>query len=373
MRYESSDILPRTSLSGVERITICLLLFTLMSGCLNSTQAIRNDAITSRQYSTVILVQPKDDPRNVMPQVVEGFRQLGFNVKVAASNQALSGRQGTGFFLTSDGFILTNAHVVGDEESVKLWSGSVEGSADLVAKDETRDLALLKLQSHSVADFSPTPVSFRTLSKLRLGESVMTLGFPMSQLLGTSIRLGAGQVTSLHGIKDDPAQFQFSAQIQPGSSGSPLFDESGLVVGVVNQTLSPWAVAGQTGALPQNANFAVKGDGVLSFLEENAPKLREGLSINQPASMDRLESSVVRLRAGQGPLDDAPEGNLIAVLDYESFWDFWYRFRYFIVRIFDPESGQLILIAGQDRDNVFSSETKVVEATFEKIRSELKR
>lgn len=362
-----------TSSSRWMRAAIGFAGLSLLTGCLNSTQVVRNDAIKPREYSTVILVQPKEDPRKVMPQVVDGFRQLGYNVKVAASADALSGRQGTGFFLTSDGFILTNAHVVGDEKTVKLWSGNVEGIANLVAKDDERDLALLKLQSPAPTGISPAPVSFRAASTPKLGEAVTTLGFPISQFLGKSIRLGGGQVTSVQGFQDNPAQFQFSAQIQPGSSGSPLFDSNGLVVGVVSQTLNPWAVADQTGALPQNVNFAIKGEGVLAFLKEKAPMLHQRLSMNQSASIDRLEGSIVRLRAGQGPLDDAPQGNLIAVLDYESFWDIWYRFRYFIVRIFDPESGQLLLVAGQGRDNLLSSEPKVIEATFEKIRSELKR
>lgn len=342
----------------------------LLSGCAASTEMVRNEKVQGTAYASVVLISPPEDQRNVMPQVADKFRQLGLAVTVARHDQPLAGRLGTGFFLTLDGYLLSCAHVVGEEKVVSLWLGGTERQATVVAKDESKDLALLKMNL-SGGGARPVPVSFRVPLKPKLGESVSTLGFPMSPVLGTHVRHSTGQVSALVGLKDDPSQLQFSAQIQPGSSGSPLYDAKGAVVGIVSQTLSTAEATQATGAVPQNVNFAVRADTVLSFVNQHAPAVYQRLSFNGEASTEQLEATVARLRAGKGPLDDPGKGQLVAAVAYQSIWDIWYRFRFFAVKLFDARSGEVILVAGQDHDNLVSNEGKVIDATFEEIREAL--
>lgn len=351
------------------RLALAAPLVVLIGAC-TSPQIVRNEKIKPATYSSVVLVAPAEDKRNVIPQVAGKFRELGLAVTVAPGNQPLSGKLGTGFFLTADGYLLSCAHVVGEEELISIWVGGIERRAKVVAKDDEKDLVLLKAEISS-AGVRPTPVSFRTPLNPRLGESISTLGFPMSPVLGTHVRHTSGQISALVGVKDDPSQLQFSAQIQSGSSGSPLYDSAGAVVGMVSQTLST-AEAGQaTGAIPQNVNFAIRADNILAFVREKTPALYQRLSFNGKSTTDQLQSTVTRVRAGRGPLDEPRNGQMVALVAYSSIWDIWYRFQFFAIKLIDAPTGEAILVAGQDRDTVISSEAKVIDATFEEIRKAL--
>jgi hypothetical protein len=181
-----------------------------------------------------------------------------------------------------------------------------------------------------------------------------------------------GSISATSGLKDDPKQIQISAQIQPGNSGGPVFDSNGVVLAVVQQTLSPGATFEQTGgALPQNVNFAIKGDVVLDYLQNAQPELYGGIVFNQATSFDEVQKAVVKVRSGiiAPELENKPK--LVATLEYESRWDVWYRFTYFVIYLYDFDSEQPLLAAGQGRDNMVSTEDIVVRDTFAEIRRAL--
>ena len=92
-------------------------------------------------------------------------------------------------------------------------------------------------------------------------------GFPLISLLGETIKVTRGNISSVTGIDNDTSIMQISAPIQPGSSGGPVLDMSGNVVGVVSSKLNELAVAKATGSLPQNINFAIKSLTLQIFLD----------------------------------------------------------------------------------------------------------
>ncbi|MDT7952475.1 MAG: serine protease [Acetobacteraceae bacterium] len=169
---------------------------------------------------------------------------------------------GTGF-VVADRRLLTNRHVVaGCKRIVARDPAGVELPAKLIAADRSRDLALLSTER----PVGP-PLTFRDGPPVRRGESVTTYGFPLLGLLSSGPTLTTGNVNALTGLRDNPTNFQISAAVQPGSSGGPLFDGQGHVVGVVVSQLNAARVAEMTGGdLPQNVNFAVKGSEALAFL-----------------------------------------------------------------------------------------------------------
>jgi S1-C subfamily serine protease len=116
---------------------------------------------------------------------------------------------------------------------------------------------------------------------------VSTLGYPLQSVLGVSPKYAEGVIASKSGFQDDPRCFQVSTQVQPGSSGSPLFDAEGNVVGIVVATLDAAALYSKVGALPQDVNWAVKSDyllNLLSMLPDQPPPQRSGVFLPEKAA-----------------------------------------------------------------------------------------
>ena len=140
---------------------------------------------------------------------------------------------------------------------------AVFGLGALKSYDDHNDLALLKIQGKiPSATFRTTPVG--------LGDPVFAFGFPYPGILGEGLKMTDGLVSSLSGIQNDTRYLQTTASVQPGNSGGPLVDYNGLVVGVVSMRLDEIEVLKRSGSLPQNINFAIRGDLVKSFLSANA-------------------------------------------------------------------------------------------------------
>ena len=179
---------------------------------------------------------------------------------------------GTGFFITDDGYIITNEHVAGEGATVRLVTAAGSIAAKVVKVDKANDVALLKAEGR----FMALPVI--PSRGVRLGATAATVGFPNTGLQGFAPKLARGEIASLAGAQDDARHFQISAPIQPGNSGGALVDELGNVIGVVVAKLSQRAALATSGALAENVNYAVKSSYLLSFLEsvpEVAAKLKD--------------------------------------------------------------------------------------------------
>ncbi|HEX2135509.1 MAG TPA: serine protease [Microvirga sp.] len=168
---------------------------------------------------------------------------------------------GTGFFITAQGHVVTNEHVIGACSTVMVKAdGAPSLKAAVLAADRTNDLALLKV------DQTPPAVADLRLG-IRLGEPVAVFGYPLAKLLATSGNFTLGNVTALAGLGDDARHVQISAPVQPGNSGGPLLDESGNVVGIVTYKLDAIRSAAMSGDIPQNVNFAIKSTALANFLD----------------------------------------------------------------------------------------------------------
>ncbi|SEE04914.1 Putative peptidoglycan binding domain-containing protein [Rhizobiales bacterium GAS191] len=178
---------------------------------------------------------------------------------------------GTGFFVSAQGHVLTNAHVVNGCSSIQVPGPNGLTSVRLIAKDQTNDLALLK------SDLSPTKFA-QLRTGVRLGESVAAFGYPLLGVLSTTGNFTLGNVTSLTGLNDDTRYLQISTPVQPGNSGGPLLDASGNFVGVVSAKLDALLVMVATnGDIPQNVNFAIKSSVAATFLESNGVSFSAGV------------------------------------------------------------------------------------------------
>jgi S1-C subfamily serine protease len=176
---------------------------------------------------------------------------------------------GTGFLLSRSGLLATNWHVIAGGKNISVafpgWSEAV--SAEVVVRDVVNDLAVLRVaDAAKLATTCPDlPFQLASSNGVTLGERVSTIGYPLTPMLGSNPKFSEGVVSSKSGWQDDPRSLQISAQVQPGSSGSPLFDSDGNIIGVVVATLDAGKVYQVASAIPQNVNFAIKADYLLSL------------------------------------------------------------------------------------------------------------
>ena len=199
---------------------------------------------------------------------------------------------GTGFFISDDGYLISNHHVVKDATKVRLVTITGTISAKVVKVDAANDLALLKAEGR----FAALPIA--ASRAMKLGGTVATVGFPNIGLQGFAPKLAKGEIASLSGAGDDARYFQISVPVQPGNSGGALVDEHGNVVGVVSAKLNAAAALASSGSLPENVNYAVKSGYLLSFLEsvpDVSAKLKEanGKEIKFEEVVERAKQAAV--------------------------------------------------------------------------------
>ncbi len=175
---------------------------------------------------------------------------------------SLAKRQtGTLFVVSTSGHAITNHHVVHGCKELRIEGR--DGVAKKVTEDIVNDLALLQIPGDTIsAAMIPADPA-----KLRQGEDIVVFGFPLNSVLSSGGNLTPGVVSALAGLGNNTNQIQITAAIQPGSSGSPVLNKKGEVVGVVSMKLSDSKMANATGQVGQNVNFAVSGQTLKSFLD----------------------------------------------------------------------------------------------------------
>jgi S1-C subfamily serine protease len=215
-------------------------------------------------------------------QMLSGDK-LPFDPAVASN----FGGQGTGFFITQDGYLVTNEHVVRQANLVKIKTSKGLITAEVVLTDPTNDLAVLKVEG----TFTALPL--HEGGNVALGSPVSTVGFPTVGLMGYSPKFAKGEVTSLAGIQDDERYYQISLPVQPGNSGGALVNSKGIVVGVVSAKLDMKAMLEQSNQLPENVNYAVKSALLMNLLKK-LPAMKSKLLKADP-KLEKPEDVIQRV------------------------------------------------------------------------------
>jgi S1-C subfamily serine protease len=168
---------------------------------------------------------------------------------------------GTGFAI-ADGYIATNYHVTNGAKTIKIRG--VNGDQKeyyrgyLVASDRNHDLAIIKIVDKRFDGFDDIPYCLGK-SVPEVGNDIFVLGYPMTETMGKEIKLTNGIISAASGYKGDQSMYQISAAVQPGSSGGPLFDNDGNVIGIVCAKHSD----------AENANYAIKVSYLLSLINSS--------------------------------------------------------------------------------------------------------
>ena len=186
--------------------------------------------------TTTTKVEAPVVPRGVVPEgspFEELFRDFQ-NPNSPRQRPRNANALGSGFVISSDGFIVTNHHVINgaDQITIEFNDGSFR-DAVVIGSDENIDIALLKVDSETTLEF----VEFGDSDISRVGDWVMAMGNPLGQGFSVSVGIISARNRELSGNYDD--YIQTDAAINRGNSGGPLFNMDGEVVGVNTAILSP--------------------------------------------------------------------------------------------------------------------------------------
>ena len=159
---------------------------------------------------------------------------------------------GSGVIISSDGYILTCAHVVSGASNITVSIGDKDYPATLVGEDTTSDIAVVKVDATGL-----TPATVGNSDDLKVGESVMAVGNPLGELGGTvtsGIVSALNRSVSIQGSSsvNTMSLIQMDASVSPGNSGGGLFNMNGELVGIVNAKSSDSDAEGLGFAIPVN-------------------------------------------------------------------------------------------------------------------------
>ena len=178
---------------------------------------------------------------------------------------------GTGLLWGNSSYIITHYHLVRGASAitVRLYNEN-RTPARLAAWDEDNNLALLKIQT-AISGIAPR-IALGDSAKMKVGEAVFTLGYPLINTIGDRPRLAEGTVESQVGPDNHPHLFQISVVLQTGNSGVPLFNRKAEWVGLA-MTAAEVRRIGLPGEVRPDVSFAVKSN----HLEKMLAKVPGGL------------------------------------------------------------------------------------------------
>ena len=189
------------------------------------------DAETVSDEATTPRVEMTDAGRLDVKAVLAAVAPTVVQIEIQSGDGVFGGGQGTGFIISADGQVVTNAHVVEDATDIKvmLYDGSIK-PAELVQQDPTRDLAVLKIEGEDL------PAARLGISaEVEVGDEVLAIGNALG--LGDTPTVTTGIVSALERELQLSGSrltrlIQTDAAINPGNSGGPLVNANGEVIGV---------------------------------------------------------------------------------------------------------------------------------------------
>ena len=165
---------------------------------------------------------------------------------------------GSGVIISSEGYVITNHHVVEDADAVTvIMSDGSEHSAEIVGSDGFADLAVLKIDTAEVLPYT----RFGDSDKVRVGDWVVAIGDPFGFSGSVTVGVLSGKSRSLSGNSPKVPLLQLDAAINQGNSGGPLFNTSGEVIGLNTLIISPTGTnVGVSFAVPSSVLSKVSED-----------------------------------------------------------------------------------------------------------------
>lgn len=196
---------------------------------------------------------------------------------------------GTGFFVSKDGYLITNAHVVrACTQKVRATNGAFNAEADVIARDDESDLALLRTNA-----YAPAIASLRTNNQdIKAGDPLVVMGYAGLQGAQGTYSFVKSHVIAAVGPTGQPYWLQFENAAQRGNSGGPLLDTSGHVIGVITGKTQLFRKDTRSNVAPamiSASDVAVNLPTLTAFLDRNRVRYQAASSGMLSFSDNRLE------------------------------------------------------------------------------------
>ena len=202
-------------------------------------------------------------PSQVYARNVQSVVLISCEIKSTSFGQTVTGQSfGSGFILTENGYVVTNAHVVDGASAITVSTHAGEDlEAKLVGSDTTNDVAVLKVEAENLP-----AVTVGSSNDLIVGDQVVAIGNPLGELTST---MTVGYVSAKdRDVTTDGTtinMIQTDAAINSGNSGGPLFNMKGEVIGI---TTAKYSGSSSSGASIESIGFAIPIDDVIGMLND---------------------------------------------------------------------------------------------------------
>lgn len=201
------------------------------------------------------------DQTKTVSKFIKMFPQKDSNIE--EENEIVKS-SGSGFFITKNGVIATNSHVVSGAKKITISylnssNETITLNAKILLDDKSNDVALIKIDDSNFKDLTSIPYTITQNGEI--GQKVFTIGFPLNNVMGSNFKVNDGIISSKSGILDDIRFYQISVPLQPGNSGGPLFNDEGNIVGITSSRLNGESI----GTKIENVNYAIKASYLLNL------------------------------------------------------------------------------------------------------------
>ena len=310
------------------KVLVWLVALSLIIEVLSRSGFISTSITTPSQYLTTAL---PDHFRDYTSSFLEPMPPLH---EFSKAHNPLRGKReigtGTGIFVRSNGVILTNAHVVDQCDQIFVSNSLGVTEAKILEKSNQVDLASLGLGStRRLNDGKPL---FR-ISDPVPGSQVYIFGYPLGQKLTPEGAFTQGVISATETTRGE-AFFSHTAEIQPGSSGSGMFDELGNLVGITVGSDSTFNSALMMGVIPQNLNYGINASGIFwsgVYLEKDNQRdsilniFHRSFNVDTMVIAERLKQITVQVhcianKPSRNDKANKPSKNDQAILDLASFY-----------------------------------------------------
>ncbi|MBQ9832598.1 MAG: trypsin-like peptidase domain-containing protein [Clostridia bacterium] len=250
------------------------------------------------------------DQVNPIPEIVEqlapgivGILNYGYSDEYESE---LEQGSGTGFVISTNGYILTNAHIVEDADRITvLLSGDEEIEAEVLGMDKSSDVAVIKVDPK----YTGTALKIGDSENVRVGEFVIAIGDPTGRELAGTTTFGiisaAIRTVNIEGRTNE--YIQTDAAINPGSSGGPLLNMKGEVIGIASAKTV-------TASYDEYGN-AISAEGLgFAIPMHNAMKIVDQLILQGKIERPGIGVSVSTVNEVQSKYYTIPEGVLVVTV-----------------------------------------------------------